>query len=365
MKSKISANNFLNRSVSLKSISIKKNSKNKNTFQKSFSNDFLFNTSNDTNNNQSNIDKIDELEWDRYKDFLYKYEQDVMSNFDLNELTKEKFLEFEMMTTSNKSIDSCFNKNITLNNETSLHNFIKPSNNGLTIADLIRIKLIDFNTKINRNTISDNISIKPELENPSFVFSKKNQFNTYYAPITFDCESFIIDKNQAALKPVNRLFYSMPNLNLPCEDNNKIILYSNHLSLNDMQNCIEIQYKCKNAFLHLKAQNKEEKKSTFSFKNDIFKIKIKTRITSFLTRFGDCLKNFIHKTFNIEKEISFLSNRNLYSIDEEIKKSYDIIELDHILETLIIHSNSINQKVIFFFIFENKSYPNFKLSQVK
>ncbi|CAF0793805.1 unnamed protein product [Brachionus calyciflorus] len=278
-----------------------------------------------TNLNQSQIGS--ELEWDKELDFVRKAESDTLSFCDINEriqeLLKQKILEFEVMSLSdstknlsryqNSAFEDEFDPIIRIKRDSFLNN------NGLEISP---IELSSTNAS-NLATPADCLTIDD-------LFKMKFLISDNYGPITFDIESSISNiKCEKIENYVNKIknFNSIPDLRHHIS--HEIQMYSKHLSLIDLKN-FNFIYLEKSNIKRVENEPNVEKpgpKLNFNFSRmsrlDMLKL--------YMTRLGEKVKQVLKETFTNKSKISSnnstLSN-NLYSINEESYESYDIIESD-------------------------------------
>lgn len=253
------------------------------------------------------IDQLnDDLEWDKHRDFTLKTESETMSHYDINEQMNElkKFLEFEMMTGSSKSLASCSNIK-TLENNNSL---LATPSDGLTLEDLIQIKFVHNNNRLFKSNSFYNSDKMLELES-------LNLNSLTYAPITFDYET-CLQKCK---------YSSMPNLNeAPKEELKSFCKHSSLANLN---------------FLYQK-----RKISLCGSSAHFSQMSNLAKIISYWTRISDSVRQLVNKYISSDSTRPFYTrlipsskqqhqNKELFTINEETIETYDIIEVHDILET--------------------------------
>ena len=269
----------------------------------------------------------DELEWDKDQDFSTFWESDSISSYDINErmaeLITQNFLEFDF---NSKEASTC-----SVNSRMSLQSpFLFSPKNTLNFVDLFNSKI--FHDKMYtllpryEQSVINDLSIDKKYEQRKEAISKR-----------YLHRSMPVLSQHVSIKLVNKSKH-LSYLNLStCSDlsiemrNSKKNKKRDDLRLN-----LQTNYDLKPTRVSMLARKVSTSGSSVNFS----RLGRLTKLKYYMNDISERFKGMIMNTFNsstthgISKNSLGSSNSNqLYSICEDTVDTYDIIEVDDILET--------------------------------
>lgn len=324
----------------------------------------------------------DELEWDKDQDFSTFWESESMSSYDINErmaeLIKQNFLDFDF---NSKEASTC---SVNTNSYSKEKRLSLPS--PFLFSPINSLRLVDlFDTKLFDDKISASLSKKDK--------SAGSSINNLL------CHKKIKESMKSSLSK-NKLHRSMPILSkINSSEQLCINLFnkSKHLSYHDLLAHSDISIGMLNSKkinkrdeLRLYLQASDEMKqarvlkptrkvSTSGSSVNFSRLGRLTKLKYYMNDISDRIKGMIINAFissksNTNSKNSFASSNSnyLYSICEDTVDTYDIIEIDDILETPSVLQRGFNpllthktNSLVKYYAEEDKSLANSDLYQNK
>lgn len=305
-----------------------------------------------TNLNQTQLGS--DLEWDKDIDFVCKAESDTLSIYDLNEqiqeLLKQKILEFEVMSLSDSKVQNSTFDDDDTDSDIQVRPIIRIKRNSSIYSNGMEISPIEFSnnpsslvTPADCLTVDDLLKMKFLNLEQSYICTPLEESNKpfltngLYAPITFDLESsqLSVNKNENLTLKVN-MYHSMPDLRLlnfskwtQTTSFKDIKLHSKHTSLMDIRSFNFVYLK--NAGVRKDEKECDAEKKGPRLIYNFSRMSRLARLKCYMSRLGEKVKQVLRETFTNQlnkTKASESSSMGLYSINEELFESYDIIESD-------------------------------------